>query len=385
MSLQQLLESSVSRGGAPYLVGAVANEKVTLFTGAAGTLAGNHIATTQTIFRIFSMGKAVCATAAAILAERNQLNWSWPVASILPEFEQLRVLEGFTGDQPRTRAPRRGATLLELATHTSGLVYNLWDKNNAKYLEVMEHPSVLSGIKSSLLSPLASDPGTRWHYGLGIDWLGQIIEKIDGRPIDRFCAEEIFEPLKMNATKFSLSAEIVANLGPIYSRQADGSMDAGMIALDPPNNPEFHGMGHALYSTAPDYIRFLQMWLNHGELEGRRLLREDTVIDFLSNKIGEKLLPRMKTTLPMATNDLAFFRGFRKSHSLGFARMEDNIPGGRSRGSQFWAGVLNTHFWFDPAQKVAAVLMTQLTPFLDPQFMDVLADFERAIYAEVLP
>jgi methyl acetate hydrolase len=382
MSLQQVLERLVSEGGAPYLVASVANGREVCFSGAAGNLSSHQAASEKTIFRIFSMTKSVCATAAAILAERGQLDWSWPVGDVLPEFDTLRVLAGFEDGEPRLRMPKSRATLAQLATHTSGLVYDLWDERAAQFLALTGQPSILSGSKASLLSPLAFDPGSRWQYGIGVDWLGQVIEKIDGRTIDRFCVEEIFEPLAMTDTTFFLAPEARSNLGTIFSREPDGTLAAGKINLDPPDAPEFYGMGHALYSTAGDYIRFLRMWLNGGELEGARLLRRDTATDFLSNKLESMDLLRLRSTVPIATHDLDIFPGLKKGHSLGFARIEESLPGARTKGSQFWAGVLNTHFWFDPNRQVAAVLMTQLTPFFDPQFMKSLMEFERAVYAQ---
>ncbi len=125
-------------------------------------------------------------------------------------------------------------------------------------------------------------------------------------------------------------------------------------------------MGHALYSTTFDYMRFLRMWLNRGQLYGVKILSPDSASQFLENHIGDLRLQSLRSALPIAVADLALYPGFPKSHSLGFARMEEDIPGMRSAGSQFWGGVLNTHFWFDPERDFAGILMTQLLPFLDP-------------------
>jgi CubicO group peptidase (beta-lactamase class C family) len=142
-------------------------------------------------------------------------------------------------------------------------------------------------------------------------------------------------------------------------------------------------MGHALYSTVADYLRFLRMWLGGGALEGVRILRTETTADFLSNHIADLHLPAYTTIVPSAARDLAVLPDIEKSHSLGFVRTEAPVPDRRAEGSQFWGGLLNTHFWFDTQQDVAGVLMTQLLPFMDSRFMAVFESFERTVYSVV--
>ncbi len=140
-------------------------------------------------------------------------------------------------------------------------------------------------------------------------------------------------------------------------------------------------MGHALYSTAGDYMRFLRMFLNKGALDGNRVLTEQAVARMLSNQIGELRIPKLFTVVPPVTADWEFFPGMPKSHSFGFMRTEADVPGMRSAGSQAWAGVLNTHYWFDPAKDVCATIMTQTLPFVEARFMAAYEQFERAVYA----
>jgi CubicO group peptidase (beta-lactamase class C family) len=113
------------------------------------------------------------------------------------------------------------------------------------------HPTILSGLKMAMFYPMMTDPGTRWGYGPGIDWLGLMVEKIDGRRIDQFCREEIFEPLGMADTAFEVSDAMAKRLAAVKIRGEDGTF--GPFEIAPPSKPEVYGMGHALYSTAPDY------------------------------------------------------------------------------------------------------------------------------------
>jgi methyl acetate hydrolase len=377
--LNDVIEQSVRAQDAPFLVAMVGDKDGIKWSGAAGERAPGQKAAQDTVFRIFSMTKAIGSTTAMILVDRGKLDPNTPVEAIIPEFNKIKVLDGFDGTTPHLRAPRTKATVRQLATHTSGFAYEFWNPDIPKYMQATDHPSILSGLKKSLFYPLVFDPGERWDYGIGIDWLGQVVEVVDGRKIDRFCREEIFDPLYMVDTRFEVEDHMASRLATVSSRGEDGKFSD--FAIAPPSNPEFYGMGHALYSTAPDFMSFLRMYLNKGQLDGKRLLSEQTVQFLLSNHIGDLKVGMLKTVVPAITADAEFFPGRKKAYSLAFMRIEEDVPGMRSAGSQFWAGVLNTHCWFDPKKDVAAVLLTQSLPFVEPRFMDAYDRFERAVYA----
>ncbi len=313
-----------------------------------------------------------------ILMDRGKLSPDATVESIVPEFGALKVLEGFGPDGPKMRAQRVKPTARHLATHTSGLVYEFWNQDVPRYMEATGHPTILSGLLASMNYPLLFDAGERWDYGIGIDWLGRVVEKVDGRRIDQFCREEIFDPLRMPDTRFEVEPHMAARLAAVSIRGEDGKF--ADFALAPPSNPEFYGMGHALYSTAPDYMRFLRMYLNKGALDGARIMSAAGLDKMLANQIGSTPIPCLKTAVPAITADAEFFPGKRKSHSMAFMRFEEDIPGMRHAGSQGWAGVLNSHFWFDPKADVAGLLMTQSLPFVEPRFVTTYESFERAAY-----
>jgi methyl acetate hydrolase len=379
--LSALLSEAVSSQRAPFVVGMLATSKGICWTGASNeSIAGVELNET-TVFRIVSMSKAIGATAAALLAERGKLDWDIPAEQVLPAFGDLQVLDSRLDGSLRTRPARTKATLRQLATHTSGLVYSYWDANIARYLHKTGLPPVASGRRASLRCPLAFDPGARWHYGSGVDWLGLAVEAIDGRSIDKFCRQEIFDPLRMNDTRFELEEDMMDRIPPAFGRTEDNGFCEAPFNVDPPPHPEFYAMGSALYSTPADYMRFLRMLLNGGRLEGIRLLTAESVTSFLSNQIGDLRLQSLQSALPVAVHDLVPPFGVAASHSLGFARTEQDIPGMRSKGSQFWAGVLNTHCWLDPGRDFAGIFMTQLLPLLDPGFMSLFEDFERTAYA----
>ena len=354
------------------------NARGTTWSGASGESSPGQAAGLDTIFRIYSMTKAVGATAALILFDRGKLDPDAPVETILPEFADLQVLDGFDGEAPRLRTPATRATVRQLASHSSGLVYEDWHADMRRWMKGSGNPGVVSGLRKGLFCPLVFDPGTRWDYGTGIDWLGQVVEAVDGRRIDRFCQQEIFGPLGMTDTVFEIDGRTAPRLASAKRRGREGQF----VDLDmaPPSDPEVYGMGHALYSTAPDYLRFLRMWLNRGSLDGNRILSEAAVDQGLANAIGDLRVGPMISEAPWVSADVDLFPGTPKTHSFGFMRVEQDVPGMRAAGSQGWAGLLNTHFWFDPSREVAGILMTQTLPFVEPPFMRLYQAFERATY-----
>ena len=375
---QELLNRAVEDGDVPFVVALAGNGAGPIWSGQAGERAHGQAATEDTVFRIFSMTKAVGSTAAMILIDQGRLDPDAPVETILPGFADLQVLDGFDGAAPRLRAPKTKATVRQLSTHTSGLVYEFWNADIPRWMEATGHPTIISGLKASLNYALAFDPGARWDYGLGIDWLGQVVEAVDGRRIDQFCREEIFEPLGMKDTACEVEPHMASRLADVKARGEDGRL--ADFEMAPPSQPEVYGMGHTLYSTAPDYMRFLRMWLNKGALDGKRVLSESAVEQALANNIGDLRIGPMTSVVPPVTADVDLFPGTPKTHSFAFLRVEEDVPGMRSAGSQGWAGVLNTHYWFDPAKDVAGLIMTQTLPFVEPRFLKLYEDFERATY-----
>lgn len=376
--LDQVISDTVLKQDAPFVVAMVGGRDGVLWSGAAGESQTGHAATIDTIFRIFSMSKAVGSTAAMILMDRGQLSADASVESILPEFAEIQLLDGFDTQNPVLRAPRNKATVRHLATHTSGLAYEFWNPAMARYMQASGAPTILSGLLDSMKYPLQFEPGTQWDYGIGVDWLGRVVEKVDGRRIDQFCREEIFEPLGMTDTAFELLPHMASRLAKVSIRGQEGQF--GDFDLAPPSQPEFYGMGHALYSSAPDYLKFLRMYLGRGSLNGRRILSASCVDTMLENQIGSVPVICLNTVAAPITADVEFFPGRKKSHSMAFMRFEEDIPDMRRAGSQGWAGVLNSHYWIDPASDVAAIWMTQSLPFFEPRFMAAYERFEQATY-----
>lgn len=376
--LDQLLEDAVSRRDLPFAVAAVANRRETLWQGSVGEAAPDVKAGPDTLFRIMSMTKAVGAAAALILVDRGTLDLETPVASVLPEFADIRVLESIGPEGPVLRQPRTTCTVRHLLTHRSGFAYETYDAKQAAYQRLPGSPDILEGTVQSLNYPLMFDPGEGFVYGIGLDWIGRLVERADGRRIDQFCLEEIFRPLGLSSTLFEREGE-QKRLAGVQVRAEDGGF--AEVEYNPPSRPEVYGMGSALYSTAPDYLRFLQMVLNDGELDGNRVLSPAAVELMKTNQSGDSTVPVFRSVLPGLSADVDLFPpGTTMTWTAAFLRNESDVPGRRPAGSLTWAGFLNTHYWIDPANGIAAVLMTQTLPFCDPGYMNAYDEYERAVY-----
>ncbi|MFC9838422.1 serine hydrolase domain-containing protein [Rhodococcus sp. NPDC127530] len=377
-----MLDDAVEQQDVPFVVAMVANSEGTVWQGQSGYANPSHRAGPRTVFKLLSMTKAIGSLAAMILVDRGTLTLDTEVASVLPEFDELRVLESIGVGSPEFRPARRRATLRHLLTHTSGLSTKTFDRKHRMWEETTGAPNVHTGTLASMRYPLMFDPGEGFTYGIGIDWVGLLVERIDGRPIDQFCRHEIFGPLEMHDTCFELNPR--DQLADLRIRTAHEDF-ADCAFASPISNPEVYSMGHAVFSTAPDYLRFLRMILGKGELDGRRVISARSVHEMTTNQIGDMSVPVLESTSRDVSADVEFFPGTRKTFTAGFMRTETDVPTMRRAGSLSWAGAANTHFWIDPVSDLAAVFMTQTFPFCEPRFMDRYAAFERAVYRLFAP
>ncbi|MBI4692859.1 MAG: beta-lactamase family protein [Gammaproteobacteria bacterium] len=380
-AIDALFRSAIEAGEVPGAVAAVATDRGLLYEGAFGQCdreAGTPMRL-DTQFRIASMTKAVTSVAAMQLVEQGRLGLDMPVEAIMPEFGELEVLVGFYGDTPALRKPARPATIRELMTHTAGLAYEFWNAPMLKYLTVTGTPSMLAARNASLTTPLCFDPGSCWNYGIHTDWLGRAVETVSGQTLDAYLQEWILEPLGMRQTTFAPDDAQRARLTPIYGRTPDGGL--ARVEFDWPTERDFWNGGHGLHCEAGDYVRFLRMFLNGGSLDGVRVLERETVTEMCRNHIGDLWVTCLPATLPAYSLDAEFFPGEPKKHGLGFMINCNAIPGMRAAGSQAWAGIFNSYYWFDPASKLCAVLMLQTLPFADGPSITLFERFERAVYA----
>ncbi len=368
--IDALLQAGVESGAVPGAVAVVVGPEGIEHESAAGTAP-------DTMFRFASMTKAMGSIAALALVEDGRLDLDAPVASVLPAFGELQVLEGFDGDTPRLRPPATQATIRQLLNHTAGHGYWFGHEDLKRYHEVTGAPNVFSGLRDALNAPLVFDPGTTWNYGINTDWLGQVVEEVAGASLEQFLSERVWGPLGMTDTTFFPSDAQRARLMPVAQRQADGSLAPS--PHDIPADPEFCAAGHGSYGTASDYGRFVAMLL----AGGAPVLRSESVDLAFGDHLGGVPLPdRTISTEPELLNEFDALP-FPQTWGLGFHITSVDLEGMRRAGTGDWAGLFNSYFWVDRAAGVGGVLMTQVLPFFDARVVELLVGFEQAVYAAV--
>ncbi|HEY1546148.1 MAG TPA: serine hydrolase domain-containing protein [Xanthobacteraceae bacterium] len=373
-SLDGELQHAVERKDAAGVVVMAADRKGAIYQGAFGVA---DIGTARplkmdSLFRIASMTKAVTSTAAMQLIEQGRFALDDPVSKYFPEFAKLQVFESFdhaTGAY-RLRPAAGPVTVQHLFTHTSGLGYTFTS-------DILRDFKPRSG-ESYPVGPLLFDPGTRWHYGTSVDWLGRLVEKTSGLSLEDYFHQKIFVPLNMPDTFYFVPKDKATRLVTVNRRLADGGL--AKDSVQPPTSGFTPVGGGGLTSTAADYIRFTRMVLNGGELDGARVLSAKSVTAMGQNHIGAVGVPALKSAMPDRSADFSFIADGRDKWGLGFLITTDAVAGKRSAGSLSWGGIDNTFYWIDPARGISGVIMMQFLPFAEKRALSVYDTFERGVY-----
>ena len=376
-----VLKRATDAGDVPGVAAAVGDKDGVIYEGAFGlrSLGGDAAMTPDTVCWIASMTKAVTATAAMQLVERGKLSLDAPIADVLPVLGTVQVLDGFDADGiAQLRPPKTTMTLRHLLTHTSGFSYNTWNADLGRYMTAHQVPGVGTCEHKALTTPLVFDPGQRWEYGIGIDWVGKAVEAVSGMRLGQYMKANIFDPLGMGDTGFKIGPEQRQRLATVHARTLDGLVTT---AMEIPQAPEFEMGGGGLYSTVSDYLSFARMMLNGGALNGQQVLQPATVALMGQNAMGPIRCGVMTSALLGASNDVAFTAGM--GWGLSFMINPEPLPTGRSAGSLAWAGLANCYYWIDPAKGVTGVLATQVLPFADAKVLKLFQEFETEVYKAV--
>ena len=369
--IDQTLRSGIASRMIPNAVGMVANAKETLYQGAFGVRDNSGVPVhPDSMYAIASMTKAVTTAAAMRMVEAGKISLDEPVGKFLPKLASPQVVRGFDATGAPILSPARTPiTLKHLLTHTSGLCYSTWDAMSFRFSQHNKTPEDHE--------ILMFEPGTRWQYGTGLDYAGRLVEKLSGMSLEDYFQSRIFKPLGMNDTSYILPASKFDRAVTNWTRQKEGKLkQAERRAPGPPK--EFNG-GGGLYSTAGDYVKFMQMFLDGG----RGVLKPATVASMEVNQIGAATAGKMKSFDPAVSADVDIQPGHTEKWGLGFLINTDPYAGGRSAGSLAWAGLFNTFYWIDVKRSICAVLLMQFLPFVDREAVGLLNDFEQAIYRAI--
>jgi CubicO group peptidase (beta-lactamase class C family) len=371
--ISDVLKQEIEQGKLPGAVIMVARKGKLVYTDAIGFQnkeTGQRMAL-DSVFRIYSMTKPLVSVAAMMLVEDGKIQLTDPVSKHLPAMKGLQVSvpkpDAVFARVAYTTAPAdREMTVQDLLRHTAGLAYGEITVNAPVKDAYAKAGMFLPGVRDydcrdmtpaeqverMSKAPLAHQPGTVWEYSVASDMLGRVVEAASGKRLSEFLDERLFKPLKMDDTSFWLVSEKMKRLAqPLPTDAASGQPNKVIEVVAQPKNDS--GGGGAV-STAGDYLRFAQMMLNGGQLDGTRVLSRTTVNLMTSDHLGMRIsAPFSPGELLLGTPGYTFGLGFAVRQGNGVA----GVPG--SAGEFMWGGYAGTYFWVDPKEEIAAVYMTQ--------------------------
>ena len=341
--IRSLLQGYVNSGQLPGFLTVVARRgKIVHFeTIGMRDVENNKSVEPDTIFRIYSMSKPITSVAVMMLYEEGHFQLGTPVSRFIPEFKNMKV---YNEDQTEILDAKKQVTIKHLLMHTAGLTYGWGNKpvdERYKAAKIFERGTTLADMVKKLGDiPLVHEPGERWTYGVSVDVLGYLVEVVSGMPFEEFLQTRLFQPLGMLDTAFSVPPEKVDRFAALYRHNRREGLMKRVERDAPLANDElsfFPSGGGGLVSTAADYMRFSQMLLNGGELDGVRIL-------------GKKTVELMR----YPHHDDWFGLGFRVVTRKNAPNILDSV------GNFSWGGAAATTFWIDPQEELIGLLMTQL-------------------------
>ncbi len=350
------LQQHIDDGDIPGVVAAVARDGKLVYFEALGQydLENGRAMRPDTLFRIYSMTRQITSTAVLQQYEQGKFGFDDPISMYLPEFADQRVLLDPGGtDITQTRERVGDITVAHLLTHTSGL----GPRSSALYREhnVRDKSISLDEMTSNAARiPLYHDPGKAFRYGIHATILGKLVEVWSGQPFDEYLQENLFEPLGMDSTMFWAEGEDAERLAVVY-RPADGRLNPYQIEQVPwTSRPPLIEGGVGLLSTAPDFMRYSQMILNRGELDGERVLQTETAELMYQNAVPD-------AAMPIGAGGYWLGSGWTLG---GFNLVMDsdayNFP--VSNGVIWWDGSAATRYFIDPNENMVMVIMGQVSP-----------------------
>ena len=323
--------------------------------------------TPDTIVRMYSMSKPITSVAAMILYEQGRFQLKDPVSKFIPSFADTPVYRGGSFQAPVTEPQTEPMRIWHLLTHTSGLTYGFHNSHatDAVYRNAGFEWGNPAGLDLEACCdawaelPLVFQPGSEWNYGVSTDVLGRIVEVVSGQPLDVFFREQILDPLGMLDTDFWVPEDKRERFAELYSRDPATSQATKLPAPSLAERPTMLGGGGGLCGTAGDYLRFAQMLMNRGELDGARILGSRTV-DYMTRNHLPDDADLEEFGRPLFAETTFDGVGF----GLGFSVVLDAAANRvlSSEGSYSWGGAASTIFWNDPAEDITAIFLTQLLP-----------------------
>ena len=395
--IKSAIEEAVTSGDMKMSIGLIADKDGDLLNYAAGFRDEDSLVKMEhdSIIQIASMTKLVTTIAILQLVEKEKIALDNQIDFYLPELANLKILKGFDQGAPVYVEPSRRPTVRELITHTSGFTYDFLDED---VYALVNMGLLETGLKQPpdglfLKAPLIAEPNKKFQYGISIDWLGVLVERVSELDLITYFDKYIFEPLEMVDTFYEFPSEKMDRASAIWIRSDaplpsffqrlllrvtaffSGSDLIHVEELQPKSAEKgsfkFYTGGGGLYSTTSDYSKILRMLLNNGVLNERQILSEEMIDKMFDNHSGDH-------EIQLGSWDMGF--GAKANWGLGFMVHPAGTSFGRSENSASWGGIFNSYYWIDRETGIAGIFATQLFPFFDERVIKHYNEFESEVY-----
>jgi CubicO group peptidase (beta-lactamase class C family) len=364
--IDTVMNRFVKEGKIPGAVSLIARHGKVVYYKAFGQkdIAAHTAMNTDAMFRIASMTKAITSVAVMTLYEQGYFLLTDPVSKFIPEFKNPKVvMKSPTSDSAVLVPAKSEITIRELLNHTSGITYG--DGLQAPYYKkagmtvgLLPTQGTLKEMITKLAKlPLFSQPGEEFHYGMSVDVLGYLVEIISHKTLDEYARQNIFEPLKMHDTYYTVPADKYPRMASLYKMSNTSQLEKVTKYFPYPAKQTYFSGGAGLVSTASDYVRFAQMLLNKGQLDGVRILGPKTIDLMTSNSIGDLFIFN-----PFKHNGIM---GDKFGYGFGIRSQRGVYDELESIGAFGWDGAFYTRFWVDPKEDLVAVFMCQMDSYWD--------------------
>ncbi|GFZ43695.1 hypothetical protein JCM24511_01415 [Saitozyma sp. JCM 24511] len=388
--LDALLDEYPTPGMPGTVVGVVNKEGKMLYLRSSGvkSVETGEPMLPDTIFPIFSCTKVVTGIACMQAVEQGLVELDEPVGRLVPELAEPKVVVDSTATTMELRNAETPLTLRMLLTHTSGFTYSWYNQHLRNW--VLQNPNAEFSGKH-LDMPLVNEPGTKWEYGISMDWAGIVLERASGMKLGEWCQKHIFEPLGLVDSAFDLAGqdELLARASVLHQWDAEmGTSQPREHARKIAEVP-LHSGGGGMISTAHDFLQILAALMNGGlGPNGVRILKQDTVTAMFEDQVagvadlgGLAVDGIVETTDKSKANDaLVMLPGHPKGWGLSFLMNLEDIPGKRRAKSAEWGGIANLWWYADPTSEVAAIIFNSVLPYGMPGFIQIEGELEKTLY-----
>ena len=337
----------------------------------------------SSIVRIASMTKPITSLCVFQLIEKNLLSLETNLEEIDDRFKNVKIIKKDEYDNIHYIKSQNKIKIKHLLNHTSGYGYQFLNPEIKYLVDNNLLQDLMNDGDKFLDAPILFEPGTKWNYGIGLDILGHLIEKITNQKLENYMRENIFNLLNMNNTSFNLNKNDFENLAYVYTIDKKKEIQIDNFFEELQNKRikrEFHAGGGGLFSTTQDYTKFMRVFLNNGFVNNHQIISKESIDKMTSNQIGDLLVKRTPSVDETLASTIKTNEEIEKKFGYGFMINNETTNEGRPKGSISWSGIFNTTFWIDFKNQIGCAVFMQNLPNINELTYEAFCEIENNIY-----